>query len=371
MDQLLFDIFKAYYDARCNKRNTISQLEFELNFEHSLFQLYDELSTGTYTIGQSICFIICDPVKREVFASSFRDRIVHHLIYNYIYNFFDRHFIHDSYSCRLNKGTHYGIKRLDYFIRYCSQNYKKDCYILKLDIKSFFMSIDKTILKQKITEKLSSFEYSSLDKKRLFSLLYQIIDHDPTQNYLFKGNTSDYDGLPKEKSLFHGGKNKGIPIGNLTSQLFANIYLDDFDKFMKYELGIKYYGRYVDDFVIIHHDNEYLKSLLPIIKRYLTEKLQLTLHPNKIYLQHYSKGVKFLGAYLKPWRIYIHRRTLENFKRKMKQLPLLGNKKEELNIINSYLGILRHGKNFVFRKRILSTLSDFSFDTNFTCGSIK
>lgn len=367
MDQLLFDIFKAYYDARCNKRNTISQLEFELDFEHSLFQLYEELSTWTYTIGQSICFIICDPVKREVFASSFRDRIVHHLIYNYIYNFFDRRFIHDSYSCRLNKWTHYGIKRLDYFIRSCSQNYTKDCYILKLDIKSFFMSIDKTILKQKITEKLSSFEYSSLDKKRLFSLLYHIIDHDPTQNYLFKWNTSDYDWFPKEKSLFHGGDNKGIPIWNLTSQLFANIYLDDFDKYMKYELWIKYYGRYVDDFIIIHQDKEYLKSLLPIIKTYLTEKLQLTLHPNKIYLQHYSKWVKFLGAYLKPWRMYIHRRTLGSFKRKMKYISYLWNKKEQLNSINSYLWVLRHGRNFVFRKKILSSLSDFAFDTNFTC----
>jgi len=103
MDQLLYDIFQAYYDARCNKRNTRSQLEFEMNFEHELFQLYEELTTCTYKIGQSICFIILDPVQREIFASSFRDRIVHHLLYNYIYDFFDRHFIHDSYSCRLEK----------------------------------------------------------------------------------------------------------------------------------------------------------------------------------------------------------------------------------------------------------------------------
>lgn len=371
MDHLLFDIFQAYYDARCNKRNTISQLEFELDFEHSLFQLYSELKAWTYTIGPSICFIICDPVKREVFASSFRDRIVHHLIYNYIYDFLDRRFIHDSYSCRLEKWTHYGIKRLDHFIRSCSKNYTKDCYILKLDIKWFFMSIDKSILKQKITKKLDSFEYSSLDKQRLFNLLYQIIDHDPTQNYLFKWNISDYSWLPKEKSLFYGGSNKGIPIWNLTSQLFANIYLDDFDKYMKYELWLKYYGRYVDDFVIIHQDKEYLKSLLPIIKTYLDEKLQLTLHPNKIYLQHYSKWVKFLGAYLKPWRIYIHRRTLWKFKRKMKYINFIWNKKEQLNSINSYLWILRHGRNFAFRKRVIDTLSDFSFDGNFTCWSPK
>ncbi|HCB51317.1 TPA: hypothetical protein DEP21_01925 [Patescibacteria group bacterium] len=155
MDQLLLDIFQAYYDARCNKRNTLSQLAFELDFEHSLFELYEELKTRTYEIGQSICFIVSDPVKREVFASSFRDRVIHHLIYNYIYRLFDRHFIYDSYSCRLEKGTHYGIRRMDHFIRSCSQNYTRDCYILKLDIKGFFMSIDKEILKQQIAEKLN------------------------------------------------------------------------------------------------------------------------------------------------------------------------------------------------------------------------
>jgi len=210
-----------------------------------------------------------------------------------------------------------------------------------------------------------------MDKKWLFNLLYQIIDHDPTQNYTFKWNKSDYNWLPREKSLFHVWINKWIPIWNLTSQLFANIYLDDFDKFMKYELWIKYYGRYVDDFVIIHQDKEYLKSLLPMIKTYLADKLQLTLHPNKIYLQHYSKWVKFLGAYLKPRRVYIHRRTLGNFKRKMKNLHFVWNKKEQLNSINSYLWVIRHGKNYTFRKRILSALSGFSFDSYFTCWSPK
>ena len=371
MDQLLYDIFQAYYDARCNKRNTRSQLEFEMNFEHELFQLYEELSTWTYKIEQSICFVILDPVQREIFASSFRDRIVHHLVYNYIYDFFDRHFIHDSYSCRLEKWTHYGIRRLDHFIRSCSQNYTKDCYVLKLDIKWFFMGIDKEILKQKITEKLDTFTPLSLDKNRLLNLIYQIIDHDPTQNYIFKGSISDYDWLPKDKSLFHAWIGKWLPIWNLTSQLFANIYLDDLDKFMKYTLGLKYYGRYVDDFVIIHQDKEYLKSLVHIIRKYLSEQLQLTLHPNKIYLQHYSKWVKFLGAYIKPWRKYIHRRTIGNFQKKMNCLSDYWDGKKELSIVNSYLWILRHGENFKIRKKILTSLTDFSFDEHFICWTLK
>jgi len=371
MDQLLFDIFQAYYDARCNKRNTASQLEFEMNFEHELFQLHQELSTWTYKIWPSICFIISDPVKREVFASSFRDRVVHHLVYSYIYDFFDRHFIHDSYSCRIGKWTHYGIRRLDHFLRSCSQNYTRNCYILKLDVQWFFMNIHKEILKQQITEKLNTFEHISLDKQWLLRLIYQIIDHDPTQNYVFKWNASDYDWLPKEKSLFHAWVGKWLPIWNLTSQLFANIYLDDFDKFMKYELWCRYYGRYVDDFFIIHQDKEFLKSLLHQIRQYLTDKLQLTLHPNKIYLQHYSKWVKFLGVYLKPWRAYIHRRTIGNFKKKMKNLVGGLDQKNELNLINWYLGVLRHGRNFIIRKIILSTLSDFVFDAHFTCWKIK
>jgi len=371
MNQLLYDIFQAYYDARCNKRNTISQLEFELDFEHELFQLHEELSAWTYEIWPSICFIISDPVKREVFASSFRDRVVHHLVYNYIYDFFDRRFIHDSYSCRLEKWTHYGIKRLDHFIRSCSQNYTRDCYILKLDIQWFFMNINKEILKQKITEKLTAFECLSVDKQRLLRLIYQIIDHDSTKDYIFRWNISDYDWLPKEKSLFHTWANKWLPIWNLTSQLFANIYLDDFDKFMKYKLWLKYYGRYVDDFFIIHEDKEHLKSLLHQIRQYLTDKLQLTLHPNKIYLQHYSRWVKFLGVYLKPRRTYIHRRTLWNFKKKIRGLSFMWDKKQELNIVNSYLGILRHGRNFTIRKNVLNTLSDFSFDEYFICWTIK
>ena len=134
-DKLLYDLFQAYYDTRKHKRNTISAMNFEMNYEEKLFKLHNDLINGTYTISPSICFIIQDPVQREVFAADFRDRIIHHLIYNYIYEIFDNHFIYDSYSCRLNKGTHFGIKRVEHFIRSCSQNYAHDAYILKLDIK--------------------------------------------------------------------------------------------------------------------------------------------------------------------------------------------------------------------------------------------
>ena len=134
-DKLLYDLFQAYYDTRQHKRNTASAIAFEMNYESKVIELRNDLVNGTYSISPSICFIIKDPVQREVFAADFRDRIIHHLIYNYIYELFDRHFIYDSYSCRLEKGTHFGIKRVEYFMRSCTQNYSRDAYILKLDIK--------------------------------------------------------------------------------------------------------------------------------------------------------------------------------------------------------------------------------------------
>ena len=146
----LKELFQAYYDARKNKRKTVNALQFEIDYESKIIKLYQELINEKYKIGPSICFISFKPVQREIFAADFRDRIVHHLIYNYINSCFEKTFINDTYSCRPNKGTSYGIKRVNYFIRSCSQNYKRDCYILKLDIKGYFMAIDKKILWDKI-----------------------------------------------------------------------------------------------------------------------------------------------------------------------------------------------------------------------------
>ena len=143
---LIEDIFQAYYDARKNKRNSNSSLEFEIEYEKNLVKLFWEINQRSYKPKPYSAFIIKKPVKREVFASQFRDRVVHHLIFNYLNPIFDSLFINDSYSCRLGKGTSYGIKRADYFIKSCSQNYKKDAYIMKLDIEGYFMSIDKVIL---------------------------------------------------------------------------------------------------------------------------------------------------------------------------------------------------------------------------------
>ncbi|MDE5906371.1 MAG: hypothetical protein K2G66_01890 [Alistipes sp.] len=145
-EKLLTDLFNAYYDARQNKRNTLSQLRFEMNLEDNLMELYHEIDERRYHVGRSICFMTNIPVKREIFAADFRDRVVHHLLCNYVSPLFERTFITDSYSCRKGMGTHFGIGRLEHHIRSCSNNYQWKSYLLKLDIQGYFMNINRELL---------------------------------------------------------------------------------------------------------------------------------------------------------------------------------------------------------------------------------
>lgn len=357
-----------------------------MNYESKIIELRNNLVNGTYVISPSICFIINDPVQREVFAADFRDRIIHHLIYNYIYELFDHHFIYDSYSCRLEKSTHFGIKRIEHFLRSSTQNYSCDAYILKLDIKWFFMHIDKHILFEKIKQKLSSFVKEdaqraggfkksrlTIDYDFLLRLIHQVIFHDSTRDCIIKWSKSDRDWLPDDKSLFHSPNDTGLAIWNLTSQLFANIYLDSLDKYVKYELWFSYYGRYVDDFVIIDTDKQKLLQAISKIRDFLTDKLHLTLHPKKIYFQHYSKWVQFLWAYIKPCRTYIRKRTIGNFYKKIQEVNKSETFDKELtqSIVNSYLWILSHYKTYKIRKKILGNStntfwSQFHFTKSYT-----
>lgn len=363
-DKILEDLFLAYFDARKNKRNTINQLAFEKNLEENIFRLHNEIVNRRYELLPSICFVINKPVKREIFAANFRDRVVHHFIYNYISPVFEKAFINDAYSCRKGKGTHYGISRIDHFIRSCSHNYTKDAYILKLDIKGYFMAINKSLLFSKVKSKLLK-QRSKLqfDLPLILELIEKTIFNDPTKDCIIKGRKKDWEGLPDTKSLFHAKKDCGLPIGNLTSQLFGNVYMNDFDHWVKKSLGIKYYGRYVDDFILIHNDKQLLKSAIPKIKSYLKENLCLELHPNKIYLQHCNKGVQFLGAVIKPHYKLIAKRTKGNFYNAVKKhnnivrnkIPSKEEKDAFQSSMNSYLGILKHYKTYALRKKMVQS----------------
>jgi retron-type reverse transcriptase len=356
----LAELFEAYQACRSNKRNTRNALAFEVDYETNLLNLCADINNGSYQPGKSIAFIVNKPVKREIFAADFRDRVVHHLVVSKLNPLFELTFIYDSYACRVGKGTHFGVQRVDRFIRQCSHNYSRDCYVLKLDIKGFFMHINKAILFAKLLAFIEQ-KYLASDKELLLELCQKIIFYDPTQHCIIKSKRSAWQGLPPDKSLFYSAPQCGLPIGNLTSQVFANFYLNSLDHFIKHDCGIRYYGRYVDDFILVHEDNNYLKALIPVIKTLLQEHLQLTLHPNKIYLQHYTKGVQFLGAVIKPHRIYIAKRSQGNFYAAIeKQNNIVKEHKPSkeqqaafLSSMNAYLGLMRHYKTHNVRKRLL------------------
>jgi len=356
--QLLIDLFRAYFDAKKNKGKTANALAFAVSYEKNIIELFNDIINYKYQIRPSICFIVNNPVKREIFAADFRDRIVHHLLFNYLNPLFERNFIKDSYSCRKGKGTFYGISRVDHFIRSCSLNYQRDCWIMKLDIKGYFMSIDRNILYKKIEKKISSFKNVSFDKNLILYLIRLVVFNNPTNGCRFRSQPQDWVGLPKSKSLFYADKNKGLPIGNLTSQLCANIYLNQFDHFIKEKIGFKYYGRYVDDMVFVHEDKDFLKNSIPKVKHYLKNNLGLILHPRKIYLQKSNIGVSFLGVFIKPRRIYTGRRTKNNFIKNLYEIKRKKEVKEEdVSIINSYLGMMIHFDTYKLRRKITSCFS--------------
>ena len=360
------DMFQAYYDCRKNKRYTFNAMKFEMNYEVNLLELRDEINAGTYRIGRSVAFIVNKPVKREIFAAGFRDRIVHHLLIGKMLPVFEKEFIYDSYSCRKGKGTLFGVKRLNRFIRSCSENYTKDCYTLKIDIQGFFMSIHRDKLCNMLHQLMVN-RYTGGDRDILLRLMHQIVTNNCVEGCLIKCPRQEWNGLPANKSLFKNNPNLGLPIGNLTSQLFANYYLTPFDHYMKSTLGLRYYSRYVDDCVIVHPDKDFLKKLVPQIQSFLKQELGLTLHPKKIVLQHYEKGVRFVGAYLLPNRVYIDKRTKSNFYMAIEKAnqrvrtnpaPLKPEEQDHLLAsVNSYLGFMRHYKTFRLRKKMLYRMS--------------
>jgi len=325
--QLLFELYIAEADARRHKSKKRYVIEFEKNLHKNLLKLCNELYYHTYKPHPSVCFIIKDPKKREVFAAMFRDRIVHHLYFNLTHKLFEQAFIYDTYSCIKGRGTHFGIERLSGHIRKESLNYNRDCYILKMDIKGYFMHIDRKLLIQIIKsslEKLSSNKSKNSDDKMwkenidfkfINYLSEELVMLDPTIGCVFRSNLSEWDDLPKSKSLFNSPKGFGLPIGNLTSQLFSNVFLNLLDQFCKRELKCKHYGRYVDDFYIVSSDISYLLSIIPRIEKFLKEELHLDINKGKTKITDYRKGIEFLGTFVKPYRNYVSNECLRRMKK--------------------------------------------------------
>ena len=369
---LLNDLYQAFNDARKHKNNRPYVKVFIRNLSSNMRQLRDDLWNGTYQPEPSSCFIVNHPKKREVFATHFRDRIVHHLYFNYTHVLFERTFIRDNYSCIKGRGTHDGINRMRSKLQSVSANYTKQCYVLKMDLTGYFMHINRQLILDIATASIDKMRRHESDIKGLMwedkidigfvkKLTKTIALIDPTTDCHFSCDRSEWVGLPQSKSLFHTPEGCGLPIGNLTSQLFSNIYLNKLDQFVTRVLKCKYYGRYVDDFYIISTNKNFLHSIIPKIEEFLSNELRLKINKGKTIISTVQQGVEFLGVYLKPHRDYISNQSLRRIKRRLFDMEY-NNSPGRTNIfasVNSFLGIMRHTKSFNVRKNIMDSIMLF------------
>lgn len=360
-------IYQAYLSCRKTKRKTINALKFEWDLEKNLFQLYRELEMKKYKPGRSICFAIKDPVPREIFAASFKDRIVHHLLIGEIENIGEREFIFDSFACRKNKGTHLAIKRLKKFIGKVTENYKKEANYLQLDISGFFMGIDHNILyslfKKMINKQNKSYQW----KQDILWLAKVIIFHQPTKNYILKDDSDLLKLIPFRKSLFNASIGKGLAIGNYSSQFFANLYLNELDQFVKRKLKCKYYVRYVDDFILLDKSKQKLKYWKNEINLFLKKELNLELNPRKTKLQSINKGIDFLGYFVKSNYTLVRKKVVKRLKDKLYNYNMNNiDPGKFLAVINSYYGHFRYAHSFNLRKNIYENFLGY-FKKYFLC----
>jgi hypothetical protein len=330
------NIDRCYIKCRQNKRNSINALRYEIKAEENNAKLELELKNHSYHPSRSILFAAKKPKLREIFAADFKDRIVHHILIDYLSKIWEPIFIYDSYACREGKGTHEAVKRLQSFTRQITKNGNISAYYLQLDIKDFFTSIDKNILFDLIKRKVTNPEVLWLTEKILF--------WDCTRSYIAKGNKQLLLNIPSNKSLFGKDNLLGLPIGNLTSQFFANILLNELDQFVKHTLKAYYYLRYVDDFVILSQSAAELSALRARIEEFLTKQLRLCLHPKRRKLLPISNGIDFLGYIIRPGYILNRQRVINNLKTKLRELKAYP---EQLkNSIASYIGHLKHANSY-------------------------
>lgn len=341
------DVFHAYYDCRRQKRNSWNALKFEEHLERNLIQLHKELADGSWRPGRLSCFVITFPKPREIWASDFRDRIVQCVFYNRWRERFHNSFIYDSYACIPGRGTLMGSKRVEKMMLSITNNWQKSAYVLQADFANFFVSINKEILEEILFKKISG-EWDQW-------LCRQILWTDPTDGALIKSNRQLLSQVPIHKSLFNAAPNKGLPIGNLTSQFFANIYLNEVDQFAKHCLKIKYYGRYVDDIVTLGEDIKILVEKSKALDDFAKTNLDVAFHPNKTYVNKIEHGINFIGYILKPWAKYVRRSTMANLMRKLEE-PDFFRDADVLASVNSYLGMLKHVKGYKARRKICQRL---------------
>jgi retron-type reverse transcriptase len=313
--------FTAWEEFRKGKQARKDVQEFERRLEQNLFALHRELVAGMYQHQPYSAFTICDPKERRIHKASVRDRILHHAVFSILNPVFEPTFIAHSFSCQKGKGTHKAVNALNRMLRSVSRNGTRPCFVLKCDVHQFFASVDHDTL-------LSVIENRVKDEK-VIELMREIIGS-------FVANKPSLFGL------------KGIPIGNLTSQLFANVYLNELDQYIKHVLRIKRYVRYTDDFVVVAGTYEELEVILTFIRSFLRGHLHLDLHPHKVTIRKYGQGIDFLGYVLLPHHRMLRTKTKRRMVRKLTE-RVENYKAGQLSpdsveqSLQSYLGVLSHG----------------------------
>lgn len=307
------NILMAWEQFASGKSNRKEIIYYWKHLEDHILDLHQELYSQTYQHSEYTQFVVQDTKKRIIHKACVKDRIVHQLVFDYVDALFEKKFIYDSYASRKEKGTHRAVKRLQFFCDRTYGSHSKGCWILKCDIKKFFDSVDHDILYTLIKK--------AIKEKSLLDLIKKIIDSYDTK------------------------RGKGLPLGNLTSQIFANIYLHEFDYYAKHQLRIKKYIRFSDDFVVVSDDKEYLQRVRVAFQMFLKYKLKLVLPQEKTSLRKYHWGVDFLGYIVLPNAILPRTRTrrkvLKKIKKMRKEYEMGERSYAQLSqTISSYLGML-------------------------------
>jgi RNA-directed DNA polymerase len=319
---------QAYLDCRANKRNTASAQQFEQALEANLWALYQRLQDGSYRPGRSICFVVTRPKPREVWAAEFPDRIVHHLLYNHIAVRFHASFAAASSACIPGRGTLYAAMRLAHDVRSITQNWSRPAYYLKCDLANFFVSIDKHVLHAQLARKVTEPFWLRLAQLVLF--------HDPRTDVEVRSPRHLLAKVPSHKSLFNAPADTGLPIGNLSSQFFANVFLDTLDQHVKHQLHCRRYVRYVDDFILLDESPQTLNRALASIGALLPSRLHAHLNPRKTVLQPVARGVDFVGHVIAPWSHTTRRKTVRTALRRLEHME----PGDVFAAGNSYLGLM-------------------------------
>ncbi|MEK7669375.1 MAG: reverse transcriptase/maturase family protein [Patescibacteria group bacterium] len=308
------NLLKAWEEFLPGKKNREDVCEFSKNLMENILDLHNDLTNKSYKHGGYKAFNISDPKPRNIHKASVRDRLLHHALYRKLYPFFDKTFISESYSCRVDKGTHRAVNKFRSFAYKESKNHFKTLWVLKCDIRKFFASINQKMLLEILTEYIPDQNVSRLLSEVIFS--------------------------------FYSTKvGVGLPLGNLTSQLLVNIYMNPFDQWMKHIMKARYYIRYADDFMILNTDKDFLLELTPKIADFLEENLKLQLHPDKLFIKTFASGLDFLG-----WVHFPNHRVLRtSIKRRV--LKAL-NESENTNSLISYSGLLKHENQFALKQNI-------------------